>query len=150
MLKTRSVEALRFELMAREHVLRIGARIKDRRDELGLSQKEVADRMPGLAVDGNYISRWERGIVKPGDEHMGDLAKALETTIAALLIDPPDKSETPDLSRKGSSQLDEIQADLAATRVELGALATQVEELKQMLQQSAGSGASASRSRKAR
>lgn len=148
MLTTRSVEALRFELMAREHVLRIGARIKNRREELGLSQKQVADRMPGVAVDGNYISRWERGVVKPGDEHMDSLAKALETSVAGLLTDPPDKSKTPDLSR-GPSELDQMRAELAATRVEIGTLATQLEEMQRLLGQIAKTVGVTTRNRKA-
>jgi transcriptional regulator with XRE-family HTH domain len=94
MLTTKDVPRLRFELMAREHVQRIGARIRRRREELGLSQAAVAEEMPS-PIDGNYISRWERGQHKPSDESLDRLAEILQTDRAYFLTDSI-KAGTPD------------------------------------------------------
>lgn len=44
---TRTLDVRRFELMAAEHVARMGARIKARREEVGLTQRELAEKIPG-------------------------------------------------------------------------------------------------------
>lgn len=131
MLTTKDALALRFELMAREHVEAVGRRMRERREELRLTQREVADRLPP-PIDGNYISRWERGEHKPEDDTLDAIAAALETTTARLLTDPPDKSVTPDLSNNGRSQLDriedaleELRAGLATTQDAVAALEAQ-------------------------
>lgn len=154
MLTTKDAQAVRLELMAREYVQRIGARMRERREELGLSQREVADQMPG-AVTGNDISRWERGEHKPGDERLEKLAEILQTSVAYFLTDKRE-SATPDLSN-APSQLDRIEAaqesltvEVAAIRVELATALTLLEELTRSLAQKRGSGASESRTRKAK
>lgn len=56
----------------------IGERIRARRQALGLTQVEVAQRNPNL--DSNLISRWERGLNVPSAASMVELAEALEST----------------------------------------------------------------------
>lgn len=71
----------RFELMAAEHVVRIGARIREAREREGLTQRELADLIPGKA-DGNQISKWERGEHRVGDTTLGHIAKALKLDVS--------------------------------------------------------------------
>lgn len=89
--------------MAREQTERLGRRIRERREELGLGQRDVADRMTDFPkVSDQYVSKWERGKNRPDDEHLDALAVALETTTADLVAGPlseraPRPEETPDL-----------------------------------------------------
>jgi transcriptional regulator with XRE-family HTH domain len=88
----------------------IGARARERRDELGLSQGEVARRMPG-STQGADVSRWERGKHRPQPDALDHLAAALETTVADLIAGPlserPEKGPTPDPF--ASLSLDEVE-----------------------------------------
>ena len=77
----------RFEAMAAEHVARLGSRIAGRRRELGLTQKQLADQLPGNA-DSNQVSKWERGAHKPSDDTLEHIARVLQTTVTDLLLDP--------------------------------------------------------------
>lgn len=88
MTTTRDVERLRFAWMARAHVQRIGERIRQRRDELGLTQRELARAMPG-ATDSQRVSTWERGIHKPHPDHLEALAKVLDVDVAYFYGDTP-------------------------------------------------------------
>lgn len=63
------------------------------RDRLGLSQQDLADRLNDIAsefnetgaLDGNHVSRWERGIVaRPRSGHQRMLARVLEASIEEL------------------------------------------------------------------
>ena len=50
--------------MASLHAERIGERIRERRDELGLTQTALARQLPGH-VEGAQVSRWGRGAGRP-------------------------------------------------------------------------------------
>lgn len=105
----------RFEEMASEHVKRMGARIKDRREELGLTQKQLADLVGG-ATDGNQVSKWERGANRPTDARLEKIAEALQVQ-PAYFHTPPPAGGTGDLMTAFSperSQLDRIEAKLDA------------------------------------
>jgi len=63
------------------------------RDRLGLSQQELAERLNDIAsdfdetgaLDGNHISRWERGVVaRPRSTHQRMLARVLDASIEEL------------------------------------------------------------------
>lgn len=82
--------------MAAEHAERIGARIKAAREDLGLTQNELADRMAGKS-DGTQVSKWERGANRPTDTNLEQIAKALGKDISWFLMPEPDKNTTPDL-----------------------------------------------------
>jgi transcriptional regulator with XRE-family HTH domain len=64
---------------------RVGARIRARRVELGLSQAGLARKLPGGVVEGSQISRWERGDSFPSYSSMLALARALGVTEELLL-----------------------------------------------------------------
>jgi transcriptional regulator with XRE-family HTH domain len=153
MTQTGASERLRLQLMAAEHVERIGQRIRERREELGLSRDDLARKMPGK-TNGNAIYRWERGRHEARPDALEALADALEVPVAYFFVDEPDKAVTPDpFARNGNSapgdtdelraQLDRIeqrQTDLAAL-IEAQAEATSqqfsamLEELRRELDQ---------------
>lgn len=84
--------------MAEEAEL-FGKALRARRAALGLTQREVAERVEGK-TEGKDISRYERGEHLPGQDTRAALAAALETTLADLYVaatgDKP-SGPTPDL-----------------------------------------------------
>lgn len=94
--KTRTVAALTFELMARKHAKDVGRRLRQRREELGLSQSQVAQRMPGGPIEAQRVSKWERGENKPNDENLERLATGLNVDVSYFYSDDPEP-ETGDL-----------------------------------------------------
>lgn len=79
---------------------RIGKRFKQRREELGLTQDKLAEKL-GLTV--NYISTIERGASFPRCEKLILLLNGLETTADAIFCDVLEKSseyESNTLSQK--------------------------------------------------
>jgi transcriptional regulator with XRE-family HTH domain len=69
--------------MSVEFLQQMGARIRQRRRMLHLSQEEVARRMPGV-INGQRISLWERGLHRPQDENLEALAEVLEVSVGWL------------------------------------------------------------------
>ena len=61
----------------------IGARIKSRREELGLTQEELADRVGYKSK--SAIQKIERGVNELRQEKIETFAKALETTPAYIM-----------------------------------------------------------------
>lgn len=94
---TNRVAARRFELMAAEYLQRLGARIRERRDEKGLTQAGLARLLPGT-TDGAQVSRWERGLHRPSDDTLEHIADVLDVTMDYFLAAPAQKDDgTPDL-----------------------------------------------------
>lgn len=102
-LKTKPLALRRFQLMALEHIEKRAARIKAQREELGLSQEALADRMQEVHAErfpdrepdqtrGQMVSDWERAVNEPSPRKLELLALALETSVAALSTDAPDKN----------------------------------------------------------
>lgn len=75
---------------------RFGRAIRRRRRELDLSQEEFAERSE---LHRNYISGIENGTRNPSLKNIEKLAKALDITIARLLLDygVEDESKNPHL-----------------------------------------------------
>lgn len=122
MLKTNSVALRRFQLMALEHIERRAARMRRRREELGLTQEEVADRMQDIHTErspdeprdktrGQMVSDWERSINEPSPAKLELLASALGWTVGDLNGGAAEKEPTPDLMGTLSPTLEA--ADLA-------------------------------------
>lgn len=63
---------------------RLGARIRARREALGLTQAALAER---ANLTSNYVGVLERGLKLPTLDTLNTLAKALETTLVELLGD---------------------------------------------------------------
>lgn len=88
---TSRADTLRFAAMAAAHVERIGRRIRERREELGLSQLDVARELSGK-VDANQVSRWERGQHRPREDTLEDLSEVLGVEVAYFMSDAPTSS----------------------------------------------------------
>jgi transcriptional regulator with XRE-family HTH domain len=114
--------------MAAEHVARIGARIRERRDELNLTQRELADLIPGKA-DGNQVSKWERGEHRVSDDTLEHIAAALQTDVA-YFIAPAPRAGSPDLMgtlrEADATQLDRIERMLSEVLQRLTAVEASV------------------------
>ena len=63
---------------------RVGKRIKQRREQLGLTQEQFAEK---LGVATNYISTIERGASFPRYEKLVAIINALETSADAIFSD---------------------------------------------------------------
>ena len=61
-----------------------GEKMKTRREELGITQEQVAER---LGVSRNTVSRWETGERNAKDETKKKIAALLRTTVADLMND---------------------------------------------------------------
>jgi transcriptional regulator with XRE-family HTH domain len=82
-------------LMADAHKERVGAAIRERRDELDLSQAALAAKIP---VAEKTLRRWENGESFGHMDNLERLAEALETTVDKLMAGPEKaKGQTPDL-----------------------------------------------------
>ena len=68
---------------------RIGRRIKERREELGMTQAKFAEK---LGVATNYISTVERGASFPRCENLIAILNGLETSADAIFCDVLDHS----------------------------------------------------------
>jgi transcriptional regulator with XRE-family HTH domain len=114
----------------------VGRRMRTRREELGLNQRELAANIPSDAVDNQRISDWERGVNKPSDRYMEQVAEALGKPVAWFYEDD-EPAETPDLmsalgaDAKERNQLDHIEAKLDALLAHFAVSdpAAEVEEL---------------------
>jgi transcriptional regulator with XRE-family HTH domain len=62
----------------------LGQRIKELRDVLDLSLRELAQRMNSGSVSATHLSDIEQGRRYPSEELLEKLAKALETTVEDL------------------------------------------------------------------
>lgn len=112
------------------------------RDRLGLSQQELAERLNDVAaefgesgaLDGNHVSRWERGVVaRPRSTHQRMLARILDASIEELgfvrprtqLALPPADPDALDVIAIGNrpvlvdSHVERSQRDWLATRERL-------------------------------
>jgi transcriptional regulator with XRE-family HTH domain len=78
--------------MAAEMAERVGIRMRTRREELGLTQAQLAALIEGKA-EGAQVSRWERGKHQPQD--LAPIARALEVDLSYFYAPEPDKNDTP-------------------------------------------------------
>jgi transcriptional regulator with XRE-family HTH domain len=76
-----ALKLARFELMAKAQLVNLGAAIRERREELGLSHARLAQRIP---VDPKTVSRWEKGNTAGAYDSLDVIAEHLETSADAL------------------------------------------------------------------
>jgi len=107
--------------MAGEQAKRIGARIAQRRVEMGLNQRELAARLPSDAVNNQRVSDWERGVHKPNEQYLEQLAEALDVDLAWFYETAESRQGSPDLMAALSdrTQLDRVEAKLDAIMAHL-------------------------------
>ena len=63
---------------------RIGKRIKQRREELGITQEDLAEQ---LGLPAHYLSTVERGATFPRIERLIDIINGLDTSADAIFCD---------------------------------------------------------------
>lgn len=91
---TERIAGLRLQIEMADLSERLRFNIKRRRQELGLNQRQLAERM-SAAVSNQHVSNWERGIHQPSKRYVEELADALDTDPAYFMQPLPE--ETPDL-----------------------------------------------------
>lgn len=82
---------------------RVGKRIKERREQLGLTQEQFAEK---LGVATNYISTIERGASFPRYEKLVAIINALDTSADAVFCDVVVRSS---LEYKSCALLEEME-----------------------------------------
>jgi transcriptional regulator with XRE-family HTH domain len=103
--------------MAGDLAVTIGRRIAARRRELDLTQGQLAGKVGSDAVNNQRISDWERGVNRPSDRYMQEIAQALGRPVAWFYEDEASGS-TPDLmaalpsNGDDGTQLDRIEGKL--------------------------------------
>lgn len=107
---TNRAERARFALVAALYKQQLGTVIRECREELGLTQKELADR--ANVEEPQTVSRWERGLNSPTD--LEAVARALETTPEDLLarLKPIGQKARRRLMPSEGTQLDRIEQKL--------------------------------------
>ena len=126
-----------------EEAEKFGARMRERRMELHLTQREVADRVEGK-TEGKDISRYERGEHLPGPDTRTAVARALETDVADLYAGPlaerkrgptPDPFATePAEEADLAAQVRRTYSEIAELRGELSAVRTALSRVESLLQ----------------
>lgn len=103
--------------MATLYKQQLGAAIRRRREALGLTQRQLADRLH--LSEAQTVSRWERGDRAPAD--LDAVAEALETTTELMLaeLEPIGQRQRRAMSANGLTQLDRIENKLDAILVEI-------------------------------
>lgn len=126
---TYELQRRRFELVVAEQTVRIGQRIAEARAAMGLTQDELAAKIPGKA-NGTQMSKWERGVHRPGDDTLEQIAKALGKDVAWFLLPEPEKPKppTPALMDQLSPPGD-LASEVAAMRVQLDRMQAVLEQL---------------------
>jgi transcriptional regulator with XRE-family HTH domain len=120
--------------MANDLAALVGRRIRARRKELHLKQRELATLIPSDAVDNQRVSDWERGVNKPSDRYMEQIAEVLDRPVAWFYED--DEPATPDLmavlpnGNGHEAQLDRMERTLDAMRQDVSDLKVQIAELQ--------------------
>lgn len=115
----------------------LGERIKNRREELGLSQTELAERC-GVKTP-NAVSRWENDKTEPGLETIGLISQALHVSVEYLLALPnTSEEENPDniYSEEEKSLISDFRClDEIGQQVIRSVMASQVDRCEQRTSQ---------------
>lgn len=114
MMGTSSTQRLRLQLVAADFLERMGARMREQRELLGLSRAEVARRMPGK-VNENQVYRWEKGLHQPNPDTLQALGLVLDCDVSFFMSPPPEQTITPELITipvENSDRLEQIEATL--------------------------------------
>lgn len=75
----------------------IGIRIRKYREELGLSQKQLAEK---IGVSNGRVSNWEQGLNRPDADMLTELCYALQVSPSSLLGIKLSKDELSDTEWK--------------------------------------------------
>jgi transcriptional regulator with XRE-family HTH domain len=118
---TDRLAALRLQVVATEMSVRIGNRIRQRREELGIkTQRELANLIPIDSVTNQTVNKWEKGVHEPGPQYKMLLAQALQVDVAYFIAEEP-QGATPNPfppANGGDDRLDRIEAAVSELRRE--------------------------------
>jgi transcriptional regulator with XRE-family HTH domain len=118
---TDRLAALRLQVVATEMSVRIGNRIRQRREELGIkTQRELANLIPIDSVTNQTVNKWEKGVHEPGPQYKMLLAQALQVDVAYFIAEEP-QGATPNPfppANGGDDRLARIETALEALRQE--------------------------------
>lgn len=78
---------LRLALRMAQEAENIGGRIRELRNQQGMTQRAFAELLPG-STEGKDVSRWENGRHRPSADTLSHIADLLGTTVADLHAGP--------------------------------------------------------------
>lgn len=88
----------------------VGTRIRQARLEMGLrTQRELAQRFANDAVNNQRISDWERGVNRPSERYMHELAQITGKDVSWFYFTPPVPEPPEDGGDEHVPQLDRIE-----------------------------------------
>ena len=99
----------------------MGGRLRVARRSVGLTQKQLADK---LGVESITVSRWERGVTSPSLPRLRRIAELTETTVSDLV-------RAPDTATAQAVELAALREELAETRELVDRVARTLERLAQ-------------------
>ena len=76
-------------------LIKTGKYIADKRKSLGLTQKQVAEK---LGMSDKSVSKWERGESLPMVDNLYALSRLLHTSVDDILIGEKERDDEPSLS----------------------------------------------------
>ena len=76
-------------------LIKTGKYIADKRKSLGLTQKQVAEK---LGMSDKSVSKWERGESLPTVDNLYALSRLLHTSVDDILIGEKERDDEPSLS----------------------------------------------------
>jgi len=91
----------------------VGLRIKKRRQELGLSQEDLAARISGGGVSKSTVQKWESGRHFPG-RHLGSVEAVLGIVLVEEALDRSPPPVAPMSERLRQAMRDELGHERAA------------------------------------
>ncbi len=95
----------------------IGKRIKELREQKGLTQGELAEL---IGNDGNTISRWERNKIGVGNKYIVKLAQALDAPVSYLMeMDTDDPRSAASKGEAGAEAKAPAEAQADANQIKL-------------------------------
>lgn len=159
MLTTRDAGRLRLASAMAKQAERVGERLTEAREALGVTRSEMAERFDETSVTDDYIYRWETGRVMPSEAYQAAIIEHYELDDLADLFGGakakrPKKGKTP--ARVGAAngsanqaQLDRIEERLDAIVSALVPLLAE-QEAQQLQSLEAGKGARKSSTRRKR
>jgi transcriptional regulator with XRE-family HTH domain len=119
----------------------LGQRILARRKELGLTQRDAAQRVKVAHVT---ISQWERDETQPTGQRLFALAKALQCNPTWLLFGDADKTPEPPAEEPAESNLSDTHRELidlfdslpeSEQQAQLGELRARVENFNKLFEE---------------
>lgn len=122
------LERLRLQVVVTEMGRRIGSRIRQRRTELGLTQKQVA-KCIRADFDKQRISDWERGANIPNEANFAALVTALEVPDVSYFYEEAEQPDVLDALASANGHPPDLAAQLVGITNRLDSIDRRLEEV---------------------